>query len=503
MGKETQFDTQYYYSIDDVLNVKSIALVYSEFDLRKDDIPNLAIGVGCFECEAKVDADPEGSLTLDLSTVEDYENFKINYVVILDEIGAVTAFVRLLSTIKPADFSMKKITILFEYDVVTHTATMSLVPDYSRHISDNNSVHKHLLKMGRRRERIAMTKADVMGAKSYRNPYFANLVQFAGAKVGEGMLKYSGDLYYKDGEGIHKLCGNGFKLCGNTPVAFTEVNGEQTLVSISESRIFLSVAGEEPSTVILGAPADGSVEKTVVSPSVLKYVALDGITFSAPLFGEAEGPLYLYATADLMSYADGGDTPIGIPMSPATLFMYDAVTNEPYYYRLTSGGGFDWKHSSHSLQKKLNTTLYGSDASFGELVAVTDGLSIFKKKDGSFVLCSGQDIYGGGHSGTFVPSSIDMAVALSGSAVLLRQVSDSSEHAWLMAELISKQIGGQDTFIWSLTNFGNEGDEGCYYPSIYKVARRRATTPYSNMDMGLSYKGLRYAYTEEGDLISL
>ena len=183
-----------------------------------------------------------------------------------------------------------------------------------------------------------------------------------------------------------------------------------------------------------------------------------------------------------------------------TVLIADAVTGTPMLYTMSSEGRIDWSESSTSLRRTLDSTMLGSDDQPGALVAATEGLAIYDC-DGTPMLCSGQSVSNPPYSNRFLAQGYDKAVAISDGAVLLRKEGGGAVKAWSMAELVGDAATGRCR--WELSDFGREGDSQCFYPAIYKVSRRKETTPYSTIAFGLSYKGLLYTHPYNQVITSL
>lgn len=472
--------TKYYYTADDVLDVKSVALIYSGRQLKSEDIPQYAIGVGMFEKELKIEAGDDGAISSDISGIPDYDSFKFNNILILDDSYAPKAFVELNSTIHVAEMGIRVVTVVFEYDVKTDTRVLSLSLDYSPHIGDEANAHKRLLTKGRRGERCALTKGDVVGlTRPSRNPYYASLDAFSDPFVKEGYLKYSGDLYFKDGNTMSVIEGNSFYVGVAEPIGFVEVGGEQAVACVGDGRL-----------VIRKQSGDSVFFE-------LEGLTVEGVSLSLMAFRNALDPkVRLYSPEDIWN-GRTGDT---WEVKKGTVLIADAVTGAPMLYTMSSERNIDWEASSESLRRILDSTMFGSGDLPGTLVAATEGLVIYDC-DGTPMLCSGQSISNPPYSNRFLAQGYDKAVAVSGGAVLLRKEGGGAVKIWSMAELVEDAATGRHR--WELSDFGKEGASQCFYPAIYKVSRRKETTPYSSIAFGLSYKGLLYTLPHNQIITSL
>ena len=466
--------TKYYYSADDVLEARSVALIYSGI-LDEARMPEYVVGVGMFEKELKIDADEDGVISSDIDGMPGYDSFKFNHILVLDDSCAAKAFVRLDSTIHVAEMGIKKITVVFEYDVKTEARSLSMSLDYSPHIGDEAHAHKKLLSRGRRGERCALTKGDVEDAgRTQRSPYYASLDAFSDPYVKEGYLKYSGELYCKKGQVMSVVQGNSFHVGAGTPMGFVEVNGEQVAAYESGGRLCFC-----KQTLSDGTPGD-------YANTTVPATAVVGISHNLiAVHKELETVVRLYSAEDLWN----GRANDYLEVKEGTVLVADAVTGTPMLYTMSSEGRIDWSESSTSLRRTLDSTMLGSDDQPGALVAATEGLVIYDY-DGTPMLCSGQSVSNPPYSNRFLAQGYDKAVAISDGAVLLRKEGDGAVKAWSMAELVGDDATGRCR--WELSDFGREGDFQCFYPAIYKVSRRKETTPYSTIAFGLSYKGLLY-----------
>lgn len=479
--------TKYYYSADDVLDVNSVALVYSGL-LEPASIPQYAVGVGMFEKELRIDADEDGGISVSLEGMTGYEDFKFNHILVLDDTSSVKAFITLDSTIYVAELGIKRITVVFEYDVKTEMRSLILSLNYAPHIGDNAHAHKKLLSKGRRGERCALTKSDVvMSEASSRNPYYASLDAFSDPFVKEGFLKYSGDLYCKEGADILAVRGNSFYVGSEKPIGFVEVNGEQTAVCTDGGMLYL-----HKQTLL-----DGSQGDTVGVP--LTNMSVVGVACNLIAIRKAyELEVRLYPPEYIWNGHNLEDTP-PISVKDGTFLITDIVTGDAMLYTLSSGNRIDWEASSDSLRRILESTMLGADDQPGILVSATEGLAIYDC-NGTPMLCSGQSISNLPYSNRFLASGYDKAVAISDGAVLLRKADDEAVKTWMMAELSADENG---RYRWVLTDFGRDEGSQCFYPAIYKVARRKETTPYSSIAFGLSFKGLLYTHPYNNIINSL
>lgn len=480
--------TQYYYSIDSVVNVQSIALVYTPKLLKKELVPQYAIGVNMFEVEVGVDADENGILSIVLEGREDYERLKFNHILILDDSHAAKAFVRLDSTINVAEMGIKKITVVFEYDIKTSFRSLSLTLDYSAHASDDAHAHKHLLGRGRRGRKIALEKEDVRGiglSTCERQPYYASTESFSDKFVREGLMKHSGTLYFKNGDSMFMVEGNSFYVGNDTIHGFAEVDGRQAVVCSDGA--YVSVCKEMEG----GTPGE-SVYMPLAGMSVVWTSATHMV-----LRDPSENFFRLYAFEDVWREPS---SPRYLAIRTDTQFISDAVTGAPMYYRLSPAGHIDWSVSSSSLRAMLDSTIIGADALPGNLSYVTDGLAIYMDK-GAPTLCSSQTVSTPPYYNRFVAVGYDMAVPISSGAVLLRETSENDTKAWVMAELVPDE--DSDSYKWELTDFGRDDGRQSFFPSIYKVAKANTTTPYSSILFGLEYKGLLYGRPYNGVIKSL
>ena len=480
--------TQYYYSIDDILDVKSVALVYSGI-LEKSKIPQYAVGVGMFENELKIDANEDGIIETVIEGMPGYEDFKFNNILILDESSSVRAFVS-LSTIDVSEMGVKKITVVFEYDVKAGAKTLSMSLDYSSHISDDIHAHKHLLSKGRRGDRFALTKADVSRHEtSLRNPYYASMTAFLDPYTREGYLKYSGNLYVKNGSSVSMVQGNSFFVGHGEPKGFVAVDGEQAVVCQWNNSITLGKQMLE----------DGGYGQSVSVD--MHGMTIDGVSASLMLMTRGGGrEARLYSPGDVWNYGSLDDAPY-IPVKGNTKLIPDFVTGAPMLYSLDKNGYIDWEYSSESLRRTLESTLVGADGQPGVLIAATEGLSIYDD-GGTPVLCADMSISNRPFSNRFKAEGFDKVMPVSARAVLLRKTGTGQIRTWMLAELI-RSDEARDEYRWATADFGREGQSQSFFPSIYKLARRRETTPYTQLAFGLSYKGLLYSCPRNNIITSI
>lgn len=483
--------TKYYYSADDVLDVKSVALIYSGRRLDETMIPQYAAGVGMFDKELRIDADEDGIISSVIDGMPDYDSFKFNNILVLDDSYAAKAFVELNSTIQVAEMGIKKITVVFEYDVKTGARSLSLSLNYAPHIGDEANAHKKLLSKGRRGERCALVKSDVSGAEpSERSPYYASLDAFADRFVKEGYLKYSGDLYYKDGSSISCIRGNSFAIHGE-PKGFVEVGGEPAVACVDATDPMGPVLYIHKQSLQDGSP--GAFVSASLGGMSVVGVSRSLIAVRCGSQVRLYDPEYIWNNHSLSD-----DHPLTV--KNGTTLIADAVTGDPMLYTLSSGNRIDWGASSSSLRRILDSTMLGSDDQPGALTSATEGLAVYNC-DGTPMLCSGQAISNPPYSNRFLASGYDKAVPMSAGAVFLRKADNNDVKTWVLAELVADSTNGRHR--WELTDFGRDGGSQCFYPAIYKVARRKETTPYSSIAFGFSYNGLLYTCPNNNTMTSL
>jgi hypothetical protein len=182
---------------------------------------------------------------------------------------------------------------------------------------------------------------------------------------------------------------------------------------------------------------------------------------------------------------------VPLPLAPGLKCISDAVSSQSMFYYLSSGFRIDLETISQGLRRIMDGVLIDNEEQPGELVAATDGLLVYKTGRG-FLLCSCQAITNGGAFTDRFLCDCDSVCVLSNSAVLLIKADGMGAEAWQMAELVNE---GND-FRWEVTYFGQRNNEWALFPAMYRIARRRSSTPKSIMATGLSYKGLKYAYME-------
>ena len=475
--------TQYYYSIDCLFNPRRVALVYSPYMLHRDRMLEYTVGQGVFDYEAVIVANEEGVLTIRTSTIPDYDEFKFNTVLVLNEMYDTVAFVRLDSTIMPSKYNTERITVSFEYNVETFVKTgLVLTMDYHSHIANESVVHKHLLSANGSAGKMALCKDDIYFVVTDRNPYYASLDEFSAAT--DGMLKYSGCLYYKKGGTTYRLDGNAF-TCQGEPIGFV------TLPSSSQALVYYN--GGCLNTVT----TDGSVNELIsgVLREQIEAVLDDCVIISGDSNGSPGEGRNIYRIADLLA-----GTVAPMPVDAGLRYVSDAVTARSLYYRVKKGGKIDPRAISQELKRILDGVLIDNEEHPGALVAATEGLVVYQTSKG-FLLCSCQSITNGGAPDRFL-CECDSVCVLSNSAVLLmKTVREGSKvtEVWQMAELVNE---GND-FSWVVTYFGYRNESGCLFPAIYKIARNRSATPLSDIMPGLSYKGMQYARVVSGQMSRL
>jgi hypothetical protein len=466
--------TQYYYSIDSLLDCKRVALVYSPY-FNKAKMSEYVIGRGMFDYETVIVANEDGILESDIIDIPGYDDFMFNTILVLNETSDIVAFVRMDSPIKPSLYSTKKITVTFEYDVETHfKGGLVLTMDYHSHISNEAEAHKQLLSVNDRGDKVAMCKDDIYFVETARNPYYADLSEFAAAS--DGLLKYSGNLFYKSGGATYRLDGNAFRYSGNNPLGFVTLDGDvQALVYHDGGKIWVSLESGDQAVLMSGVRRD-QVEAVLVD-----CIIVNGNSENYPAPGRN-----MYRVSDLY----GGEV-IPLPLDASLRYVADAVTSRSMFYYLTSGYRINLETMSHELRRIMDGVMIDNEEQPGELVSATDGLLVYKVQ-GGFLLCSCQAITNGGAFTDRFLCDCDSVCVLSNSAVLLIKTSEDGSEAWQMAELVNE---GND-FRWEVTYFGQRNGMYALFPAMYRIARRRSSTPKTLMATGLSYRGLQYAFAE-------
>jgi len=470
--------TQYYYSIDSLFDCKRVALIYSPYLLQKENMPGYVVGQGMFAYETVITADENGVLSTDIIDVPDYDDFEFNNVLVLNETNNTVAFIRMDSPIKPAKYGTRKITVTFEYDVETYfKGGLVLTLDYHSHIGNERNVHKHLLSSEYRGDKVAMCKDDIYFIETDRNPYYAGLQEFAAAS--EGMMKYAGDLFYKHGGTTYKLGGNAFTYEGDDILGFVTLEGGvQALSYYYDGKVWAKTEDPDPAVLLSGIRRD-KIE-AVLDDAVIIHG--DGNSFPAP-------GRNMYRVVDLQA---GDMEPL--PIADTIKYVTDAVTSRSMFYCVKDGNSINLEATSPELKRILEGLLIDSEEQPGELVAATDGLVVYRMSKG-FLLCSCQSVVNGGdYPDRFLCECDDVCVLSNRAVLLIKKVHGTETEVWQVAELVNEG----NEFRWDVSYFGQRSPSGCLFPSIYKIARRRTSTPMTDVAAHVSYKGLRYGFAHDG-----
>jgi hypothetical protein len=223
--------SEYYYSLETILQCKNIRLVRSHIKLVREDIPEYTLGDEIFSYirEPQKIFWEEKKFVFDFSDAEikaGYLNF--NYILyVAEDNDSILGFVKLDEEITGDKFYIRRINVIFindTEDLGNKEVEISL--DYSTHEKNTSKVHKYLQQIAHKRDIDEFPMRD--------NPFFSNYLNKY--KVDIANFKYSGRLVTGD----RTFIGNAFQIpSGYTVKGFINYKGAQALVTYRGSTVKL------------------------------------------------------------------------------------------------------------------------------------------------------------------------------------------------------------------------------------------------------------------------